>query len=726
MTMVGNDYARSTAGDGGTIAASSALSVTLAAPLRRAVARRIRRHRANLVRGWLDRHGTQQRYAAQVQRVVGDWDVYRRRYAEPLNDVVARGFATGRPELFHLYQSERTLFLPPEVTRSGGAAELRMILAQDASHLKQIVNDVVPDGGAAQLVHGVIDEIHALPGGDRASRALRVAFVGDCVMDEIRSFLYPVSQAAGTPLETHHFYFGAALGVDLDTGQLDDAIDRIGFDLIALSFLTFEGLPLYTSLLAEANSGAVDHRALAAKCDVILSLVDGYVSTVRAKTDAPILLHGCSVVPRRRWRRLLPMLPAMTRGQAAVTSMLNNGLKEISQGIANIVFVDEAARIAEVGYRRASRGVLPRSVTDGALFHPSEFGVLMARDYARIIAAYDSLGATKVLLVDFDNTLWAGVMADGEVIHDRTAQTLLKELKEAGILLVSVSKNDPKNIRWHEMGLSHDDFVLHKIGWDTKAASVADVAQQLNLDPKSFVLIDDNPVERDLVTSAVPGVTALDPADRQTWDDLRLLLRFPVTRQTQEARRRTQMYREAAERRAATSATVDYAAMMRSLDLTVVWRRATSGDLGRVHELVSRTNQFNTTSIRYSMTELTGLLASAKHDVFVASMADKFGSLGVVGVVITCIDGATLTYESVVMSCRAMGFGLESVLVRNPLDARPGLSRAIGRYMPTEKNNPCAKLFAEKGFHNVGDHHWELELTGQRPRIPHWLSVECG
>jgi FkbH-like protein len=274
------------------------------------------------------------------------------------------------------------------------------------------------------------------------------------------------------------------------------------------------------------------------------------------------------------------------------------------------------------------------------------------------------------------------------------------------------------------MVLSEDDFVLHKIGWNTKAQSVTEVAQQLDLDPKSFVLVDDNPVERDLVISVVPGVKALDPADPQTWDDLRLLLKFPATRQTEEASRRTQMYREAAKRREATSATVDYAAMMRSLDIKVVWRRAASGDLGRVHELVSRTSQFNTTSIRYSVTDLDGLLASAAHDVFVASMADKFGTLGIVGIVITRVSGDVMTYENVVMSCRAMGFGLESVLVRKTLDAHSGLSTAIGRYVATERNNPCAKLFAEHGFRSIDDQHWEFESTSQRPRIPDWLTIE--
>ncbi|MUL80866.1 HAD-IIIC family phosphatase [Mycobacterium sp. CBMA247] len=715
-----------TADNGPITSESSALFGTLPLSVRRSVGRRIQRNRAKLAQGWVDRHSAQQAYSAQVKLELGDWDAYRRSYAEPLIHTLARAFITGRPEFIHIYRTERKHFLHPELMRSGGEAELRTMLAQDAFHLTQIANSAVPEGDVAQLVHGAIGEIHAYPEQDSARRAVKVAFVGDCVMAEIHTFLHAMLEPKGTTVERHQFYFSARLGVELDTSAMNDAIDRNGFDLIALSFLTFEGLPVYTSLIKEANSGSVDRKALAAKCEAILTLVDRYISSLRTKTNAPILLHGCSGLPLDRVRGLLPLWPAMAPGHATIASMLNDGLQEISAGTENVIFIDEAAQVAKLGSRRANRRLLSRFAIRGAVFHPSEFGVLMARDYARIVTAYDLLGSTKVLLVDFDNTLWAGVMADGHVVHDHAAQKLLKELKEAGILLVSVSKNDPKNIRWDEMTLSEDDFVLHKISWDTKAQSVIEVEQQLDLDPKSFVLIDDNPVERDLITSAVPGVQALDPIDSQTWSDLRLLLQFPATRQTEEASRRTAMYREATKRREATSASVDYPTMMRSLELKVSWRRAKPGDLDRVHELISRTNQFNTTSIRYGATELTSLMAAPESDVFVATLADKFGSLGIVGTVIALVSGDVLTYENVVMSCRAMGFGLESILVRKTLDAHPGVRTAIGRYVPTERNNPCADLFAENGFRKTDDEHWELDLASERPGIPDWFTIERG
>ncbi len=137
-------------------------------------------------------------------------------------------------------------------------------------------------------------------------------------------------------------------------------------------------------------------------------------------------------------------------------------------------------------------------------------------------------------------------MAEGEVKHNFYAQALLKKLKEAGILLVALSRNTPESVRWPEMRLNRDDFVLEKISWRPKADGAAEAIAELDLAANAFVLLDDNPVERALVTEQIPGVRALDPALPETWRALERWLDFPSTKFTEEARRRTELYREAA------------------------------------------------------------------------------------------------------------------------------------------------------------------------------------
>jgi FkbH-like protein len=163
--------------------------------------------------------------------------------------------------------------------------------------------------------------------------------------------------------------------------------------------------------------------------------------------------------------------------------------------------------------------------------------------------------------------------------------------------------------------------------------------------------------------------------------------------------------------------------MMRSLELRATFGRAREKDIGRVHELLDRTNQFNTTTRRRSESELRALAGGEGHSIYVATLADKFGDLGLVGVVIVERSGSDIAFDSVVMSCRAMGFGLEYLMLRAALDAETPWRRAVGRYAPSARNDPCAGLFASAGFHEQGEAEWILEATDRAPAAPDWLSM---
>ena len=378
----------------------------------------------------------------------------------------------------------------------------------------------------------------------------------------------------------------------------------------------------------------------------------------------------------------------------------------------------------EQGHRSCARLLVPRRVVPRAYFHTSHFGSFLAGSYLDLFESYRALHKAKVLLIDFDNTLWEGVMADGAVRQRHDLQRLLRQLKEAGFLLVAVSKNDPANIRWQEMTLRPDDFVLCKINWQPKVQSIREAAGQLSLGLNTFILLDDNPVERDLVQTQLKEVGTLDPEDPRTLPWLERLLRFPNARQTEEARTRTELYRQQAARQAALDETLDYAGMMASLRLEAHFRRADRGDLDRIGELVQRTNQFNTTTIRYRKPELEELLRSEQHALYATSLADKFGAVGLVGVVVVRRDGSDRIVESFVMSCRAMGFELERLMLRRLLDAEePGAARFVGRFVPSDRNTPAQDLFAASGFRRLSETEWEMNATDPRPDLPAWFTM---
>lgn len=128
--------------------------------------------------------------------------------------------------------------------------------------------------------------------------------------------------------------------------------------------------------------------------------------------------------------------------------------------------------------------------------------------------------------------------------------------------------------------------------------------------------------------------------------------------------------------------------------------------------------------MRLIIPELAEIIDSPSTNVHVSTLGDKFGKLGIVGIAITRCAGGTLSFDSVVISCRAMGFGLEKLLLRGPIDAAGLVERAVGRYISTERNSPCAQLFRDAGFEKSSDDEWTLDLSGRLPEVADWLTVE--
>ncbi len=567
----------------------------------------------------------------------------------------------------------------------------------------------------------LLREIHAPLLVPPAGKPLTFLTFGDCLMTEMRVFLPEKCAEAGVSLDMRAYYFSSRMGTGISTDDVIDAIQKNNADIAAFSFLSYEGLPMYPALLRDAerlNATQIDEQVVQ-----LMAQIRQFVNTVREHTEIPFLIHNVSGLPLTRYRKRLPFLSPISPARKRLVAKLNRAIEELVTNTANCLLIDEYALAQQHGLRSSSRSVVPDSIAGDAFFHTQNFGEFLVDAYIEKLLAYRLLRKTKVLLLDFDHTLWLGVMAEGEVEHHLDRQKLLKRLQESGIVLVAVSKNDPGSIRWKEMHLQPDDFALLHINWDMKAASIEKTAQLLDLGLDSFVFIDDNPVERDLVSQQLPTVRTLDALDPFTWRALEMMLAFPNTRQTAESLARTAMYREQAQRRESIAKPMDYAAMMGSLSLRVRFGRAKIADLDRVSELVQRTNQFNTTTIRYSRTQLQEFLQSSTHRVYAADMEDRFGHLGLVVVAIIRREGYRAIFDSFIMSCRAMGFELERLVLRLVMDAETDANRFVGRFVPTDRNTPAAELFATNGFSQSSAEEWLLDSNYPRPELPAWFQV---
>lgn len=641
-------------------------------------------------------------------------------FIEPLLRLLIEYLYTGDEVFLNLYLDERLRYAPHRASQEVRKRFFKELLQEDEAILSE---DVAMEPDTAVAMRTRLNEIHLSLLLDPNANSLRVLAVGDCLMNEIRVFLPSHCRRVGIEVDMRCLYFSAGVGKKLSAEQIIDFIAKTQIDLIAMSFLTYEGLPLYRSLIRQAH--ALSKEEISSRINGLLAVMRKLVEDLRAHTEAPILLHNVSGLPLMRWRKHLRFLPPFSMAQRMVLCELNRRISELAEHTQNCILLDEDNIARENDYRRSQASAVPESIASGALFHTSRFGSFLAKVYTDVLRSYKDLRKTKVLLLDFDNTLWDGVMADGAVQQHDDRQHLLRRLRECGILLVAVSKNDPKSIRWSEMVLTPEDFVAQKISWKPKASSILEVASELDLGLNSFILIDDSPEERGMVSSQLPLVHTLDSHDPYTWQSLHRLLQFPNTKQTEEARSRTSLYRAQALRREALNPELDYTAMMASLGLCATVGLAQQKDLPRLAELVQRTNQFNTTTIRYPKAQLQSLIDNPTYRIYVAELSDKFGSLGLVAAVIIELRNDVAIFESFVMSCRAMGFGLEHLLMNHILAQLNQVNCFVGRYIPTDRNSPAMFVFSEAGFRPEGEHECIFERGTPLPPRPAWFTTRA-
>ena len=77
--------------------------------------------------------------------------------------------------------------------------------------------------------------------------------------------------------------------------------------------------------------------------------------------------------------------------------------------------------------------------------------------------------------------------------------------------------------------------------------------------------------------------------------------------------------------------------------------------------------------------------------------------------------------DSFIMSCRAMGFGLEQYLLADVLAATAG-ETVDAPFIPTDRNGPAASLYPSCGFTETSPGQWRLRPDDPRPQAPGWFA----
>ena len=341
----------------------------------------------------------------------------------------------------------------------------------------------------------------------------------------------------------------------------------------------------------------------------------------------------------------------------------------------------------------------------------------------------------KALALDLDNTLWGGIVGDDGPenleLGEETAvgqayrefQQYLKDLRKQGILLNIISKNEEAaakgGLAHPQMVLKDGDFISIKANWEPKSQNLVNMAKELSLLPESFVFVDDNPAEREIIKQQVPGCAVPDIGTVENY--LTVVDHggyFEATKLSKDDLKRNEMYKENAARAQLQASFADYGEYLKSLDMHAAIKPFEAVYMSRIAQLTNKSNQFNLTTRRYTQEEIESAAVDNHFITRYGSLRDKFGDNGVVAISIGEVKGEVLELILWLMSCRVLKRDMEFAMMDEIVAAalNRGCKTIRGFYYPTAKNAMVKNFYATQGFAKIsedgsGNAIWELDIS---------------
>lgn len=356
-----------------------------------------------------------------------------------------------------------------------------------------------------------------------------------------------------------------------------------------------------------------------------------------------------------------------------------------------------------------------------------------------------ALKRKKCIVLDLDNTLWGGVLGEDGISGIKIGgdypgkafaffQKSLLQLSKSGVILTVCSKNNEADVleAWEKnpfMVLKKEHFAAYRINWTDKATNIRELAEELNIGLDSFVFIDDNPTERELIRQMLPMVSVPEfptqPYELPVFFKKLVEDYFKVYSITEEDKKKTEQYKANAARVQAQHSFSDFGAFLESLDIQITIEAANEFNIPRIAQMTQKTNQFNLTTKRYTDADVKDFLSNG-WKIWCVSVADRFGDNGITGCIM--INGDEI--DTFLLSCRILGKGIEKAFIKKvmALLKEDGIVSLKAAYQPTAKNAQVADFYDRCGFTCVtenadGSKNYVLDLNAADLEIEKYYHI---
>jgi len=470
-----------------------------------------------------------------------------------------------------------------------------------------------------------------------------------------------------------------------------------------------------------------------------LSYVRSVIQSLRTNTGAQIILQNIAPpveIPFGSYEGRLP------GSLAWLITHLNCELDDL---ISDDTFLLDVAGLASnVGLTNWHD---PTLWNIGKLPFSQRYTPIYADYVCRILAA--KLGKSRrCLIMDLDNTLWGGVIGDDGLngIHigngDPTAEAHLQvqrtalELHDRGIVLAVSSKNEDATARipfleHPDMLLREHHIAVFQANWSDKASNIRAIAETLSLGLESMVFLDDNPAERMQVRKELPDVAVPElPEDPALF--ARTLIAagyFEAIAFSQEDQKRASFYQDNIKRVQILNQSSDMDSYLKSLEMKMTCMPFDATGRARIVQLISKSNQFNLTTKRYSEVEVKNFEEDSNYFTRQIRLTDALGDNGMISVVVCKKNAMTWEIDTWLMSCRVLGRRVEEAALLDMVSnaRKSGVIKLQGIYCPSAKNIIVKSHYSKLGFTKIScderSETWELDLSQyQSPELPIWFK----
>lgn len=288
----------------------------------------------------------------------------------------------------------------------------------------------------------------------------------------------------------------------------------------------------------------------------------------------------------------------------------------------------------------------------------------------------------KAIILDLDNTLYRGVLGE-DGIHGveltkghKFLQDYIVQLGESGVLVCIATKNDLNDVQKlfearNDFPLKFENFFMVEAGWMPKSQIIEKIQLATNTDPSSYLFVDDNLGEIFELENAEHRVRSVHAKDDAAETLFRIQHHPGVKKLNNETNedllRSTDLI--ANQKRQTLRQGLTKEQYLESLNIKLKIVENDMAQTNRISELFNKTNQFVFSYKRFTVPQIENLMSDSCYKVVSVSMSDNLSDSGIIACGVVALNAGEAEVLDLAVSCRALGRGLDEIIVLQLLKA---------------------------------------------------------